>query len=250
MNPQLPNNQFKGLTLCTRYAFMPNKLQYCGGDKNKELFEYGVRNTADPFLTDFLKEFQTLMPYLQLIAESNKIKDPFDYRVVEAYWLGNELLEGVTMKKFYSHFIDGLNLKKKLKPKDFEKLIGKIPHNALPHHSFHVFNVWLRTGNLPIIHTLATMDNCRISWGKVLDVDKNDLEVLSSPLIINGNKLALGKAIRKKIIYKFYNKSFIEPKVNDWISFHWGWACDILSSAQVKNLIKYTWQSIELANRQ
>ncbi len=34
-----------------RYAFMPNRLRYCGGDDNRTLFEYGVENVVDGGLT-------------------------------------------------------------------------------------------------------------------------------------------------------------------------------------------------------
>ena len=39
--------------------------------------------------------FEGAYPYLELIASENGIADPLDARVVEAYWLGNDLLEHV-----------------------------------------------------------------------------------------------------------------------------------------------------------
>jgi len=36
--------------------------------------------------------------YYSVIAEANGIEDPFDLRVVEAHWIGNELLEKVDLK--------------------------------------------------------------------------------------------------------------------------------------------------------
>jgi len=43
------------------------------------------------------KKLEDLFSYLyyRVIAESNNIKDPFDVRVVKAYWIGNELLENI-----------------------------------------------------------------------------------------------------------------------------------------------------------
>ena len=40
------------------------------------------------------------MPYLRLIAAANGIADPLDRRVVEAYWLGNGLLERTDLPAF------------------------------------------------------------------------------------------------------------------------------------------------------
>ena len=66
-----------------RYGFMPNRLQYCGPTgENRTLFEYGVEQVVDGGLTPLLRRFTGALPYLQLIARSNGIADPFDVRVV------------------------------------------------------------------------------------------------------------------------------------------------------------------------
>ncbi|MFH0780098.1 MAG: DUF6390 family protein [Parcubacteria group bacterium] len=241
-------NQFDGLLQCARYAFMPNKLQFCGGNKNSALFEYCVNAVSEPPLETLLREFRTLHPYLRLIADANKISDPFDHRVVEAYWIGNELLENIRMNKFYWHLIDGLELKKKIKLSEFDKLALKIPLGAKPHHSFHVFNVYLRTGHLPIEHTLETMNSCRIGWGRIKKILKNEIEIKTSDLIVRNNRLGLGEPAIKKIAYKFIDQCFLKnPKENDWVSYHWNWACEIINEQQVSNLKKYSLQNMTIA---
>ena len=159
----------QGLLLCARYAFAPNSLHYCGPDKIINLFAYTQEQMADRGLQEILTEFETLYPYLTFIAYENNIRDPFDRRVVEAYWLGNTLLHTISMNGFFRHFSDALHLKKKITKKDFELLVGKLPAGAIPHHTFHVLNIFTRTGHHAIKHTLETMDNCRIGWGKVID---------------------------------------------------------------------------------
>ncbi|KKR08550.1 MAG: hypothetical protein UT32_C0001G0070 [Parcubacteria group bacterium GW2011_GWC2_39_14] len=241
--------QSNGLLTCARYAFMPNRLQYCGGPNNEELFAYNTENVSDPGLSALLKEFQTLFPYLKLIAESNKIKDVFDARIVEAYWLGNELLENVSMKRLYSHFVDGLHLKKKLQPKDLELLMGKIPRGAIPHHCFHVLNIYFRTGHLAVPHTLESMDSCRIGWGKVKKISENDLIVETQRLVYENNRLKLSETIDKNISFKLLHKSFLQnPTIGDNISYHWGWACDKITEKQKTNLKKYTQACLDIAN--
>src|SRR3989339_2253793 len=135
------DKQLDGSLLAARYAFMPNKLRYCGGDSNSELFAYTANNQSDAGLQAMLKEFETMFPYLRLIAEANKILDPFNYKVVESYWIGNELLENVSMNNFYRYLVDEQKLKKKFKPAILEKVFGKIPVGAKPHHGFHVLNI-------------------------------------------------------------------------------------------------------------
>jgi len=117
----LNQSKFDGALLAARYAFMPNKLRYCGGDNNANLFDHVVAGESDPDLKNLLEEFATMFPYLKFIAQANKIADPFNYRVVEAYWLGNDLLENVSMNKFYDHLKEGHRLKDKFKPKLLER---------------------------------------------------------------------------------------------------------------------------------
>lgn len=246
---QLPQFNSRGIIRCARYAFMPNKLSFCGPDKNEDLFHYGHSQEVDQGLDLILKEFQVLYPYLKLIAQANQLKDPFNERIIEAYWIGNQLLENVTKPKLYNHLIDEQKLKKKLNKKLLKKTIEKIPLGAKPHHSFHVLSVWKRTGNLDIMHTINTMDLCRIGWGKIKGVNRPYLEVDYQPLVLEKDRLELGQAISQKILYEINNLGFIKkPKIGKWVSFHWGFACEILNKYQVENLKKYTQESIRLAN--
>lgn len=246
---QFPLFNVQGILRCARYAFMPNRLSFCGPDKNKDLFYYCQSQEVDQGLNLILKEFQVLYPYLKFIARSNQIKDPFDQRVVEAYWIGSQLLEKVTKSGLYNHLIDQQQLKKKLNQQLFKKVIDKISLEAKPHHSFHVLSVWKRTGNLDIRHTLKTMDLCRISWGKVKKIDQADLEIKYQPLVFENNKLKLGLLTNQKVLHQIGDSGFIKKiRVGQWISSHWGFACEILNEDQVKRLKKYTQESIDLVN--
>jgi len=244
-------NLIDGSLQCARYAFMPNKLRYCGGDKNSLLYQYTSNFYQDPGLSGLLKEFETLYPYLKLIAYKNKIVNPLDKRVVEAYWLGNSLLNNIKAKDLFNHMVDIQKLKKKLKKNIFEKVIGILPGGAFPHHSFHVINIPKRTGHYPVDHTIETMDQCRIGWGRVLLVKSNKVKVLTHLLEIKNNKIRLGKTIEKEYIWQFGDKGFIKNiKKDDWVSLHWDFVCDKLSQIQLQNLKYYTQLSINLANKQ
>lgn len=239
----------QGILRCARYAFMPNKLNFCGPDKNRDLFHYSSTGEIDAGLNLILKEFQTLYPYLNFIAQVNGIKDPFDERVIDAYWIGNSLLEKINKNKLYYHLLDNLSLKKKLPRLLLNRVIDKIPLGAKPHHSFHVLNIWKRTGNLDIFHTLNTMDLCRISWGKIKKIDWPNLEVEYQPLTIKNERIELGGLVNHRILGEINSSGFIqEPKIEDWISFHWNFACEVLNLNQIKNLDKYTKESIKLIN--
>jgi len=220
---------------------MPNHLTFCGPDKNKDLFHYCQSQKADQGLIQILEEFQTLYPYLKVIARHNQIKDPFSEKVVEAYWIGNSLLENITKSEFYNYLVGKFKVKKKLSE--------QISLGAKAHHNFHVLNIWKQIDNIDSIQILNVMDLCRISWGQVKKSKKSSLEIKSQPLIFNGNKLDLGQPVLQKINYKIKDESFIKkPKRGDWVSTHWGFACEILTNQQVNNLKKYTLESIQLAN--
>jgi len=244
-----------GLLTCAAYAFPPNELKYCGPfDKTNDLLGYQEEQVDDKGLKNILTGFHTLYPYLSLIAYENNIRDPLDPRVVEAYWIGNELLKKISGKKLYEHFSGALNLRKKISKNDFSYLVGKIDDGAIPHHTFHVLNVFTRTGHQNVEHTLETMNACRIGWGKVKKIrnDKlemrNEIMIETQPLVLKKGKLTLGKPVLKKIYNPLIRKSEISNQKSN-VSFHWNTFCDILTDRQVRNLKHYTEKAIQLANK-
>ncbi len=233
-----------GPQLFARYAFMPNRLTYCGGDDHRALFDYCLAGVTDPGLRGLLRTFTGAMPYLQLIAECNAILDPFDAQVVEAYWLGNDLLRGVEARALY----DSLRARfgRQLRARDFELVLGKAPAGAHPHHSFHVLEVCPRIG-WP--QALSFMDNCRISWGKVVSLDGSMMTVEGMPLVIAGHRLALGALEQRAVNREFDGNGFVgTARTGEWVSMHWGWACQVLSLRQVANLEHWTRYHLDIVN--
>ncbi|MDP9365331.1 MAG: DUF6390 family protein [Chloroflexota bacterium] len=229
-----------------RYAFMPNRLRYCGGDDYRTLFEYGVENVVDGGLTPLLRRFTGALPYLQLIARANAIPDPFDDRVVEAYWIGNELLAGVEVRQLHDALQERFG--KQLQGRTREWVLGKAPAGARPHHNFHVFDVHSRVGELA--NTLETMDQCRVSWGRVVRVDGPELVVERSPLALVEGKLTLGPARPERAVRQIEGRGFADAATpGDWVSLHWGWVCEVLTPRQHANLARYTRDHVDLANQ-
>jgi len=205
-----------GIIKCIRYAFGPNKLHLCGPDANATISQYLTAGFSDGGLTNLLGQFKTMYPYLTSIARVNKIVDPFDEHVVEAYWLGNSLLEKIGKKEFYSHITDNSKIKKTLKPKEFETLASKLQSGAKMHHSFHVFNIWKRLGDGSSYEMLNNMEKCRISWGEVISINGPSIGVRFKPLLLGSEgKLFLGSETEKKIIRKLYDDYLIEVQLGD-----------------------------------
>ncbi|HUY98959.1 MAG TPA: DUF6390 family protein [Thermomicrobiaceae bacterium] len=241
-----PNSALTGTLRFIHYGFMPNRLRYCGGDDNRTLFEYGVEQVDDGGLRSLLARFTGALPYLKLIARANGIADPFDERVVEAYWIGNDLLNGVEVRQLYDALVERFG--KQLQGRTRDLVLGKAPAGAHPHHNFHVFDVHSRVGELE--HSLETMDNCRISWGSVLRIDGGELIVERQPLVLNGGKLALGPAEPVRALRQVDGRGFVEQSGSgDWVSLHWGWVCEVLTPRQQANLARYTDHHLRLANQ-
>ncbi len=239
----------EGLQRCSRYSFGPNRLHYCGPDANAELLAYIQNKTTDKGLENIIKKFATLYPYLKLISRANNIEDPFNDRVVQAYWIGNELLENVALQELHRNLIEDHQIKKKIGLKSFFRLENKIKQQAVPHHSFHVLNIWRRTGHLDEAQTLFSMDSCRISWGKITKIDGPHITIKTKPLIEQNSKLALGSEIEKRVTRFLESNLEIDSlKENDIITAHWGVPCEKISLNQAQNLEKYTLQSIDLCN--
>jgi hypothetical protein len=221
----------------------------CGPDINQEVLAYINKGISDQGLNNIIKNFQTLYPYLQQISYANHIKDPLDNRVIEAYWLGNNLLDTIPPKTFYRHLTENLNLKKRLNSKTFDHLKDKLSLGALMHHSFHVFNVWRNADHINELQTLDNMDNCRISCGKVISINGPIITVSRQSLLLNNNKLIFGDPQPTKITRQLEGSSLIDDvKINDILSMHWHQPCEIITSKQASNLQHYTSLSLSLAN--
>jgi hypothetical protein len=243
-----------GTVLFARYAFMPNHLERCGplrAQDNRTILDYAAAGATDPYLEGLLREFQAAYPYLRLIAQSTGHRDPFHPAVVEAYWIGSDLLEGVEVRRFHASLQERFG--RQLTPKSLDYLLGKAPAGARPHHSFNVFDVQRFTQEKT--HSLHAMEKCRIGWGRVIAADATTLAVEYQPLIWDSPAshrragLTLGPPSIGRILRRLDGKGFADrAQPGDWISFHWDWACDVLTEGQRVQLERWTRHHIRLAN--
>ena len=233
-----------GVIRCSRYAFGPNRLHYCGPDANQEIYGYIKEGTSDAGLKHLLGEFETMYPYLKHIAQANNIADPLDVGVVDAYWIGNSLLERAKMGGLYKHLTEGLRIHQRMSPKNFSYLRKKVEQNALPHHSFHVLNVWQEKRNL------ENMRECLISWGEVKSVAGPSIEIETPLLDIKEGKLCLSEPVSRTIYRRLEAEYDIEQIIpGSIITVHWGSPCEVISESQAMKLKRYTLESIALANK-
>ena len=239
-----------GPLLFARYAFPPNSLGLCGTAETATLLEYGAAGVSDGGLAELARTFEGAWPYLELIAAENRIEDPLDARVVEAYWVGNELLERVDARRLGLHLEDRFRGRA---GRGWARLADAIPARAVPHHNFHVFAVYpwvglLRTG--VSTEPLRVLESCRIAPGVVESIDGGTATVLVSPLAWDGRLLRLGGWARRRATWHSDGLGFVgDLEPGEWVALHWDRVCDRLTPAQVAVLRRYTLRTLAIANR-
>ncbi len=239
-----------GLAFATRFSYPPNSLSLCGPSRQSDLSWYSEHQKTDAGTADILSRFSTLYPYLCLIAGENNIRDPFDPRVIEAYWVGNPLLHKVRFRQYIQALDETIGLSKHGEKENTIGVFDKISDGALPHHSFHVLSIHKRTGHNKIPHTLQTMDACLIQWGKVIHISSTHIKIKTRPLQQPGSKLKFGNSIERSILWQGTHDILHQTlAIGDWISYHWGYVCTKLTTSQLRRLIYYTHHSLAYANK-
>ena len=134
------------------------------------------------------RQFEGAWHYLEVIASAHGIDDPLDDRVVEAYWVGNDLVDSLDPEDLLAQ----LRVRFRGQTSGSWTTAGR---RARAHHSFHVFEVypWVsllggRDDRVP----MNVLEQCRIRTGEVLAVDGERVQVRSRPLTWDGASLAFG----------------------------------------------------------
>jgi Family of unknown function (DUF6390) len=230
-----------GPLLFARYAYPPNALGYCGADETRTLLEYGAAGVSDGGLAELARTFEGAWPYLSLIAAANRIDDPLDPRVVEAYWVGNGLLDRVRADDLARHVQDRFRGRI---GGAWRRVLDTVAAGGVPHHSFHVFAVYpwlglLRTG--VVDQPLHVLDQCRTTPAVVQSTDGDGARVLARPLVWNGSSLSLGDWAPRTVRWRDDGLSLVaEPRPGDWVSLHWDVVCDRLTPVSAVTLDRVT----------
>ncbi|HLG24006.1 MAG TPA: DUF6390 family protein [Candidatus Nanoarchaeia archaeon] len=234
-----------GIELAARFSYITNHLRFCGPkEASNQFIDYINSKSSSESVKESLMKFEGLYPYLSIIAKKTK-KNFYDYDVVESYWIGNELLEQLDKE-------DIIEIIQKLMQRGLPKSIGNdliknLPDGMVPHHNFNVFYVGVGRTSGTVETTLQNMDNCRISYGKVIDIIQDKLIVKTSILKKENDELFLAEDEIKTVV--FLKDMLPEVKKGDIVALHWGFACFVLSEEQIGNLKKYTGRILDIINR-
>ena len=237
-----------------RYAYPPNELGYCGPPVAQALLGFSTSDdsVSEREMVRRARGFDGAWAYLEVISAGTGASGPMEPAVVEAYWVGSSLLERVDPAVFgdtvRERFGDQVGAR-------FSGLPGGPVETseALPHHSFHVFEVYPWVGMLGRGHgepALSVLDQCRIRWGRVLAVEGDRAVVRSRPLNWDGQELSLGPEREERPRWADRGRSLLRDiRAGDQVSMHWDWVCDRLSEPQQTALSKYTERQLHLTNR-
>jgi hypothetical protein len=243
-------DRVSGPVLFVRYAFAPNSHGYCGPGDSAGFLESGLSGAIDPGFRLMAQAFSGAWPYLELIARATGIRDPLDRRVVEAYWVGNALLDRVGARSV------GYSMEQRFRARSgprFGNLVEGVEAGGVPHHSFHVFCIYPWIGLLGedrhAEQALTVLDRCRIRWGRVVALHGDRALVESQALNWTGRRLVLAEPATETVVRAVDGAGLApELSVGDWVSMHWEWICDRLGPRQLAGLRGYTDRHLALVN--
>lgn len=243
--PGLPRIEpVSGALTFARFAVPPNLLGYCGGSDADGLLGHLQAGLDGPDLVNLCRAFEGAWPYLTLIASCAGIQDPLDRRVVEAYWLGNGLLDRVTPAAFREDL--RTRFRPRTQPREWFWLAGKPADGARPHHSFHVLEVMPRIGMLragQVSAILPAMEQCLIRPATVVRTTDDGVVVAVRPLLMREGRLTFGRAIEQTVA-----GAGEELRPGDDVAIHWSWSCGRLTPRERRRLEAVTADALTRAN--
>jgi len=233
-----------GYELALRFSYITNLLRFCGPDgASSQFIRYLKKKDNSKEVEESLRRFEGLYPYLSAIA-SKSSRQFTDYEVVEAYWIGNPLLE-LFGDEDIRLIIKSL-MQRGLPSSIGQRLLRDIPHGFVPHHNFNVFYVGVGNTTGSVETTLSNMDNCRISWGSVIERSGDTLFVNVPSLKKSDESYCLGESETKTVV--FLPEMIGHVKKGDIVALHWGFAAMILNENQLNNLKRYTLSIFDVLN--
>jgi hypothetical protein len=215
-----------GAVLFARYAYPPNELGYCGPAGADAL----LRSDLPGEIGRRARGFEGAWAYLEYLGRS--MGEPLDPAVVSAYWIGDTLPR--------SDFPDLLEFLGSRFPGQHGGTWESAEGRAIPHHSFHVFEVYpwaalLRRTGHPT--AASVLDRCRIRTGKIRAVRGETATVTNRPLVWDGSTLAPGPVREEEVAWSVGGRSLLAGVApGDRVALHWDWICDVITDAQAARI--------------
>lgn len=233
-----------GVPLAARFSLPTNQRNFCGpADAGGPLYEAATAGRRVEEAGAALLKFEALAPYLEAIGRRHGLA-PLDARVVEAYWIGNELLD-VFGRDDFRAILDALSARG-LPASIARRLAAHLPARPIPHHLFHVafVGVGAVTGHVPT--TLPNMEACRPAAARVVALRDGRLRTLVAPLRAEAERLVLGTPEERTYPYDPALLPGLRPGAT--VALHWETPVLELTEDQADALAAYTARSLAAAN--
>ena len=229
----------KALQLCARFALQPNQLGYCGKDSASTQLQRCLLTGNCDGVESELEKFIVLHPYLQTIAQITG-KDKFSYVVIEAYWLGNDLLK-LCKPKHYQLLIKNLETQG-VPPWLISEIKAKQPKAFIPIHLFNILHVGVGRASGSVAFTPYSINHCMLRWGvvkKIIDDKEKKAEV---KLIYLENKNHGFQFITKTETVQVTQLLTPNFKIGDRVIAHWRWVAKKINQREKAQLAFWTKQ--------
>jgi hypothetical protein len=227
-----------GALLFARYAYPPNELGYCGPADAGRLLSAPAEEIARR-----ARSFEGAWAYLEFLARAAGVADPLDEAVVEAYWVGNALVDrpsSADLTEFLRRRFAGQT----------GGTWASAGGHALAHHSFHVFEVYpwtsllRRTGSPAAV---SVLDRCRIRDGVVVAVHGETATVAARPLVFEDGRLGHAEARPETVAWSVEGRSLLAGLApGDRVALHWDWVCDVLTDEQADRIVAHEERQLRL----
>ena len=215
------------LRLLSQFALRPNTLKFCGADSAPAILEQCIREEECTRVAAEIAHFQTLHPYLQVIAQITN-EDLFSWSVAQSYILGSDLLKQAQPVHF-GWLLDQMH-SQDVPPDVRDAYQQRYPGRFIP---FHLYQVLLAHDG-----DLGAVRNCMVRWGTVQQINGQSAEVRLHQI---NDQLDLAQA---NVAVEFNPELVREFQVGDVVAVHWGWIFRILARSEADSLKTWTEQTM------
>lgn len=229
------------------FSFVVNKKGYCGPKEAQKAFNEYISNPSEENvtkLTNSFKDFESLYPYLKAIAKKHgkKYSDP---EVIEAYWIGNSLLDSFTDS-------DMRDIIESLVERGLPRILAEnrkenMPSGLKPMHAAHVLYIGVGHVTGSVETNLVNMNKCIIKPAIVKEIKENALIVTEKPLMTKDKKILVSEN-EKELEVEYIKELLPNLKEGDVVAIHWEFAAKILTEKEQKQLKHYTEKTIKTIN--
>jgi len=229
-------NKMNGAQLCARFAYKPYHLGRCGSSGKKDILLECIKSNTCKTFRESLNQYKTFYSYLKLISEKHSL-GILHPKVVEAYWIGNDLLKAFSRNDFHKWveiYTELYDIKGSVS--HLRNCFSKTSLPFIPHHAFQVFFSWKLTQDEGV-DSLERVNNCLIRSGEIIDFSKKKISIKSWRIQQKTNSLSM---IPSRETINYQTGFFQNLQRGDNLAFHWKESCLRLSNRQLDQLRYYT----------